>query len=134
MVVGLGVALALPTRDGLGQQLSTKPKSSCAMAIDEEAEVADAMEAGGQDVQEEPAHELARIERHHLAATFLPIVLPEEADGVVGHGDEPAVGDGDGMGVAAEIGQHRLCHVDGGAREAWLDRPLRGGDLAPSGE
>ena len=26
------------------------------------------------------------------------------------------------------------CHVDGGAREAWLDRPLRGGDLAPSGE
>jgi hypothetical protein len=28
VVVGLGVALALPIRDGLGQQLSTKRESS----------------------------------------------------------------------------------------------------------
>ena len=83
VAVGLGAALALPTRDGSGQQLSTKCQSSRAMAIGEEAEVADAMEAGGQDVQEEPAHELGRLERHDLAAAFLPIVLPEEADGVV---------------------------------------------------
>ena len=27
-----------------------------------------------------------------------------------------------------------LCHVASGAREAWLDRPSRGGDLVPSGE
>ena len=46
MVVGLGVALALPIRDGLGQQLSTKREAGCAMAIGEEAEVADAVEAG----------------------------------------------------------------------------------------
>jgi phage terminase large subunit GpA-like protein len=26
------------------------------------------------------------------------------------------------------------CHVDSGAREAWLDQPLRGGNLAPRGE
>lgn len=97
MVVGLSVALALPIRDGLGQQLSTKRESSCAMAVGEEAEVADAMEAGGQDVQEEPAHELIGVEGHHLAAALLPIVLPEEADGIVGDGDELAVGDGDTM-------------------------------------
>lgn len=54
-VFGLGVALALATRGGLDQQLSTKRESSRAMAIGEEAEVADAMEAGGQDMQEEPA-------------------------------------------------------------------------------
>ncbi len=83
------------------------------MAIGEEAEVADAMEAGRQDVQEEPAHELARIEPHHLAAAFLPVVLPEETDGIVCHGDEPAVGDGDAMGVAAEIGQHLLGAAEG---------------------
>jgi hypothetical protein len=94
VVVGIDIAFALPTRDGLSQQLSAKRESRCAMAIGEEPEVADAMEAGGQDVQEEPAHELARIERHDLAAAFLPIVLPEEADGGVGRGDEPAVGDG----------------------------------------
>src|SRR5688500_16883240 len=97
MVVGRGVALALPTRDGLGQQLSTKRESGCAMAIGEEAEVADAVEAGGQDMQEEPTHELGRLEPHDLAAALLAIVLPEEADGVVGDGDEPAVGDGDAM-------------------------------------
>jgi hypothetical protein len=113
VVVGLGVALSLPTCDGLGQQLSTKRESSCAMAIGEEAEVADAMEAGRQDVQEEPAHELARIERHDLAAAFLPVVLPEETDGIVCHGDEAAVGDGDAMGVAAEIGQHLLGAAEG---------------------
>ena len=83
------------------------------MAIGKEAEVADATEAGGQDVQEEPAHELARIERHDFAAAFLPIVLPEEADGGVGHGDEPAVRDGDAVGVAAEIGQHLLGAAEG---------------------
>ena len=27
-----------------------------------------------------------------------------------------------------------LCHANGGAREPGLDRPLCGGDLAPSGE
>ena len=113
MVVGLGVAIALPTRDGLGQQLSTKRESGRAMAVGEEAEVADAMEAGRQDVEEEPAHELVGLERHHLAAAFLPVILPEEADGVVGHGDEAAVGDGDAMGVATEIGQHLLGAAEG---------------------
>lgn len=94
MVVGLGAALALPTRDGVRQQLSTKREPGRAMAIGEEAEMADAMEAGGQDVQEESAYELGRLERHDLAVAFLAVVLPEEADGVVGDGDEPAVGDG----------------------------------------
>ena len=51
MVVGHGVALALPTPGGSGQQLSAKRDSRCAMAIGEEAEVADAVEAGGQDMQ-----------------------------------------------------------------------------------
>src|SRR4051794_11319380 len=53
VVVGLGAAVALPTRDGLGKQLSTKREPGRAMAIGEEAEVADAMEAGGQHMQEE---------------------------------------------------------------------------------
>ena len=113
MVVGLDVALALPTRDGLGQQLSAKREPACPMAVGEKAEVADAVEARGKDVQEEPAHELGWLERHDLAAALLPIVLPEEADGTVGHGDEPAVGDRNAMGVAAEIGQHLLGAAEG---------------------
>ena len=37
------------------------------MAVGEQAVVADAMEAVGQDVQQEAAHELAGGEAHHLA-------------------------------------------------------------------
>lgn len=94
-VCGLGVGLVLPLGIGSSQQLAER-EPRCAMGTGEEAEVADAMEAGRQDVQEEPPHELDRLERHDLAATVLPIVLPQEADGVVRHGDEAAVGDGVG--------------------------------------
>ena len=65
-------------------------------------------------MQEEPAHELGRLERHDLAAAFLPVILAEGADGVVGDGDEPAVGDGDAVGVAAEIGEHLFRAAEGG--------------------
>ena len=43
------------------------------------------------------------------------IVFPGEADLAVGEREQPAVGDGDAMGVAAEIGQHLF-----GAAERWL--------------
>ena len=91
------------------------------MSVGEEAEVADAMEAGRQDVQQEPPDELGGLERHDLAAAFLAIVLPEEADGVVGHGDEPTVRDGDAVGVAPEIGQHLLGAAEGGLG---IDHPV----------
>ena len=44
---------------------------------------------------------------------------------------DPSVGDAAPLAMLASEG---LCHVDSGAREAWLDRPSRGGDLVPSGE
>ena len=55
-----------------------------------------------------PASSVMTLRRPSLA-----VVLPEEADGVVGHGDEPAVGDGDAVGVAAEIGEHLLGAAEG---------------------
>ena len=50
------------------------------------------------------------LQRHGLVAAgaFDPVVLPLEGDaGLVG-GDQPAVGDGDAMGVARQIGEHGL--------------------------
>ena len=41
-------------------------------------------------------------------AAFDPIVLPLEGDAVAVEGDQATVGDGDAVGVAGEIGQHRL--------------------------
>ncbi len=73
--------------------------------LGEQAVVADAVEALGQDVDEEAADELVCCEPHHFVAigAFEPIVLVFEADTVVVERDQPAVGDGDAVGVAGQI-------------------------------
>ena len=70
--------------------------------------VANAMEAIGEHVQEEAAHELARCQPHHFrfGAAVVAIVLPAEADVRVISRDQPVVADGHAMGVAREIGKH----------------------------
>ena len=83
------------------------------MAVGEEANVADAVEAVGQGVQEEAPDELVRGEPHELGGAFLAIVLPGEGDVILVAGDEPAIGDGDPMSVAAEIGQHLSRSAEG---------------------
>ena len=76
-------------------------------AIGEQAVATDAVEAGWQHVDEEAANELGGFERHHLVSVGAidPVVLPSEADAVVVECDQPAVGDGDAVGVAREIGE-----------------------------
>jgi hypothetical protein len=97
------------TAAGLFRQQVAAPGEPCgAMSVGHEAEVPDAVEARWQDVKQKPAHELARIEGHDFGASLAAVVLPAEADLAVGHGDKSAVGDGDAMGVAPEIGQHLL--------------------------
>ena len=54
-------------------------------------------EAVGQDVVEESSHKGDRVEGGELP------VLGCEFDGLVVGGDEPLVGDGDAMGVSAEV-------------------------------
>ena len=98
---------------GRGEEAAAEGEPGGAVAVGEEAEVADAVEAGRQDVEQEPAHELAGVEGHDLVATLVAVVLPAEADRVVGHGDEPAVGDGDAVSVAPEIGEDLLGPAEG---------------------
>ena len=83
--------------------------------LGEQTVVADAVEALGQDVDEEAADELICCERHHLVAigAFDPIVLVLEADTVFVERDQPAVGDGDAMGVAGQISQYRFGSGEG---------------------
>ena len=52
------------------------------MAVVEQPVVANAMEAGWQDVEQEAAHELAHVEAHDfvLVMSVLAIVLPAETD------------------------------------------------------
>jgi hypothetical protein len=71
--------------------------------VRQEAKVADAAEAMGQDMQQEPADELAGIERHRFALVAGAVVLPAEADAPILAREQTAVGEGDTVRVAAEI-------------------------------
>ena len=84
--------------------------------IGEQAIVSDAVEAVRQNVDEEAADELVGGERHRLVAGAAvgTIILVPEGDAVLVEGDEPAVGDGDAVGIARQIGEHRLGSTPNG--------------------
>ena len=62
----------------------TKSKCWSAIAVGQQAEVADLDEARGQDVEQEAADELDRIEGHDLDAVIVFRVPPAEAHLAVG--------------------------------------------------
>ena len=76
--------------------------------IGEEPVMPDAMEAIRQDMQQEAADKLVRIERHDAVTSpsVAPVIFPFEADMLCIEGDEARIGDGDAVGVAGEIGEH----------------------------
>jgi hypothetical protein len=58
---------------------STQSQRLPAVAVGKQSEVADLDEAGGQDMEQEAADELCRIEGHDAAAVVVPGVPPAEA-------------------------------------------------------
>ena len=74
----------------------------CSVAVSEKAIVADAVLASGQHVDQEPADELCRIQRHGGVATraFKTVVFDAEGDAARIETDQTAVGNGDPVGVA----------------------------------
>ena len=77
-------------------------------------------------MDEEATDELVARQRHDLLplGCLCAVILPPEGDAVVVAGDQPTVGDGDAVGIAAEIGEHRLRPGEG---PLGIDDPL---DLA----
>jgi hypothetical protein len=90
-------------------------------SVGEEAEVADADEALGEQVKKEATEKLIPRDGHH----FLPIVVgrvtPAKGDLVVRQCDQAMVGDGDAVSVAPEILQHILGSTKGWFR---VDNPI----------
>jgi hypothetical protein len=109
------------------EEPTTERKLGGAVAVGEEAVVADAMKAVRQGVQQEAADELVGRQCHDLRAAVVTVIPPTEGDLIVGHADQACVGYGDAMGIAAEIGQHLL-----GVAEGWLgvDDPIDAPQLA----
>jgi len=63
-----------------------------------------------------PTRKLIGGERHPLVsrAAVGAVVLVPESDAVLVERDQPAVGDGDAVGVARQIGEHHLGSAERG--------------------
>jgi len=109
------IVIAMRRRGWHIEQSLTERELVGAVAVGEEAIVANAMEAVRQYVEQEASHELAGAEAHDfaLATAALAIVLPAETDMGLVEIDQAAVGDGDAMRVAREIGQDLLGAGEG---------------------
>jgi hypothetical protein len=90
-------------------------------SIGEEAEVADADEALGEQVKQEATQKLIAREGHQFLLIVVSGVTPAEGDLAVGQRDQAMVGDGDAVSVATEILQYVL-----GSAEGWfgVDDPI----------
>src|SRR5215212_6641124 len=105
LVVG-GLGVDLIRGRGRGEQSPDPGDVGRPGAAGEQAVVADAVEAVGQDVQQEAADELVRREGHGLdpgaprRAVPGAVILPAERHAALVEGEEPAVRDRDPVGVA----------------------------------
>jgi len=108
--VGYGCRGRLRFGDGDDvQQFARLCEMLPASGIGEQPVVANAVEAAGQNVQQEAAHELIGSECHRLVAR-LPggaVVLAAEGDATCIERQQTLVGDRDPVRVAGQIGEHR---------------------------
>lgn len=85
------------------KEFATKGKSSTALAIGKESEVAYFGEALGKNVDKESADELVCIENHNSDAVVFFSILPLECDSTVLKRYQTVVGNGDAVSVTADI-------------------------------
>ena len=90
---------------GGGQQLTAEREFGGAVAVGQEAVIADALKAFGQNVQQEAANELVGGERHGLLPVAVAIVFPAKADLALVDVDKAIVRDSDAVSVSRDIGQ-----------------------------
>jgi len=115
------------------EKLTTPSELLLAVAIGQEAIVADALKALGQNVQQEAANELAGGERHRLLSVAIAIVPPMEADFAVVDVEKAVIGDSNAMGVSRDVGQDLFGAGEG---RFGVDTPFclsRGSEVALKG-
>ena len=94
------------------------PPEAAYQNVREEAVVANAVKAGREHVEEHAADEFGRRQRHGLpAGRAVPAVVGvAEAHGAVVQGAQALVGDGDPVGVAAEVVEDLFGTGEGSVR------------------
>ena len=83
--------------------------------------MADLDEAGGQDVKQEAADELDRVEGHDCTTVVMSGVPPAKSHLSLVEAEESSVGDGDAVGVAGQVLQHVFRTAEG---RLGVDHPL----------
>ena len=111
----------LGRRLGHAEQAAAQRQLAPPVAVGEEAEMPDAVEAGRQEVEQKAPDELGGGQRHRLEAVRLAVVLEAEAHAPAVEGQEALVGDGDAVRVAAEVVEHAGGPVEG---RLGVDHPL----------
>jgi hypothetical protein len=91
------------------------------MAVGEKSVVTDALEAVGQNMQQEPAYELAGCERHRLRPCSVAIVAPREGDAAFIDREEAVIGDRNPVCVPSQVGKNVL---GAGKRSLGVDQPF----------
>ena len=106
-----------------GHQLPGVRNVGFASGTGQQPVVADAMEALRQNVEQEAPDKLVAGERHCAVPglTVAAVILVAEGHAALVESNEPAVRDGDTMGVAGEIGEH--CFRPGEGRLG-VDEPI----------
>jgi len=95
------------------EQLEAERQEDGALPVGEKSEVADAHEAAWQQMEQESAQELLDLQSHKPLLIAMGGVSPLEGDVALGESDQPAVGDGNAMGVGAQIAQHMFRSSEG---------------------
>ena len=74
-------------------------------------------------MDQEAANELVGVDRHKLVASIAlgPVILPFESHAFAVEGDQPAIGNGDPVGVAGQVGKHS---VGSAKRPLGIDHPF----------
>jgi hypothetical protein len=70
--------------------------------------MANSHKAFGQDVHQEPPHELLAIQPLGLQSGMIPIILIAEGDPVILHRQQTPITDGNPMGIASQIIHYAL--------------------------
>src|SRR3954452_851949 len=83
--------------------------------------MADPAKSVRKHMQQETADELAGRQAHDFGPLRMPVILPAETDLSVGESEEPIVGDGNPVRVAAEIVEHLLRTAE---RALGIDDPF----------
>ena len=94
------------------EQLAALRQSVLLGAISEKAEVTDAHEAIGQDVEQEAADELLGIEGEGLLSIPIFSISIAQGDLVVVDLNNAVIGESDSVGVAAEVVKHGLWRTE----------------------